>query len=738
MDLISQCALRVANVIWMPGHGGFAYTVVCKATFELMPDVSPLAAAQEPVVLADVYGGAGGSLMSASELVPFKKRPEVIVIGHAHAPEGRPVSSLVARLAIGEIDKAVQVVGDRYFQLDGRLGEPATFTRMPLTWDRAAGGPDTVNPAGRPTGDGAPVDFFGRVLAPNLLPAGLTMTSRSEIVPPVGFGPIAPRWPSRTACIPRHAAGWDPSRWHERQLPVDLDLACFNAAPADQQRTLPFADDALHVEHLHPRFPMLSTRIAAVSPVVTVDQGSGPQPLQLRCDTLVLDTDRGLAMLVWRAHVLLDHPQRPGRILVNAAAPAPVPAPARASRRGRERGPAAADLTIVPGSSTFSATVLPFLQGAPPAPASSAVVAEPPAPRPSSPGVPTSGPVSREGASMFPDSEVTAVAPPAGAVDATLPPGGLVAAPVPAFLRREMSKTIGPSLSSSPTLPFHGGPQSTSPAPEPAASQDVSALPFSSPAQAYAPPPPLPPPAEGLPSMWAPSPAAPVTQRTPEPPPFTPSGQAFTPGPLSPSLPAEPFSPPAPPLSAAPEAPTMLGALAAVRAAPENADPEPPASEPPSTERPPAQLDAAPELVLDDYPPERCGTIAARLACDPPAAAEVLRAESLDDERWKRAHEHWLGHIQEAAARSRKKPQADYDAAYVAAVEARRGPITLKEYSTLAEAAERGAVAAALAGLAMPEGAWPHVHRVWIGRLVKDVALGRQVRAAIDALRAGS
>ncbi len=414
MDLLSQCALRVANVIWMPGHGGFAYTVVCKATFELMPDVSPLAAAQEPVVLADVYGGAGGSLTLASELVPFKKRPEVLVLGHAHAPEGRPVSSLVARLAIGEIDKAVQVVGDRYFQLDGRLGEPATFTRMPLTWDRAAGGPDTVNPAGRPTGDGAPVDFFGRVLAPNLLPAGLTMTSRNEIVPPVGFGPIAPRWPSRTACIPRHAAGWEPSRWHERQLPVDLDLACFNAAPADQQRTLPFADDALHVEHLHPRFPMLSTRLAAVSPVVTVDQGSGPQPLQLRCDTLVLDTDRGLAMLVWRAHVLLDHPQRPGRILVNAAAPAPLPR----STRGRLPG---GDLTIIPGTSTFSSTVLPFLQGA--APASSAAGAELSA-RASAAPPSAAAPVSRDAASPqpLPERAVTVVAPPAGSVDATLPP----------------------------------------------------------------------------------------------------------------------------------------------------------------------------------------------------------------------------------------------------------------------------------------------------------------------------
>ena len=78
MDLVSQCALRVANVVWRPGHGGFAFTVVCKATFELRPDVSPLAAEQEPVALVDVYADEGGGLAVASDLVPVKKRPEVL------------------------------------------------------------------------------------------------------------------------------------------------------------------------------------------------------------------------------------------------------------------------------------------------------------------------------------------------------------------------------------------------------------------------------------------------------------------------------------------------------------------------------------------------------------------------------------------------------------------------------------------------------------------------------------
>ncbi len=248
----------------------------------------------------------------------------------------------------------------------------------------------------------------------------------------------------------------------------------------------------------------------------------------------------------------------------------------------------------------------------------------------------------------------------------------------------------------------------------------MSALPFAAGGQAPSP------------AVQAYSPVAPVTQRTPE-------LQPFTPPELPVILPASPHAPAAealslpvsPPSADPPAAPGLLGALATLGAAPEVPEPEPP-----STERPAPQPEVAPELVLDDYPPERCGAIAARLACDPAAAADVLRAESLDEERWRRVHEHWLGHIQEAAARSRKKPLVDYDVAYVAALEGRRGPIALYEYSQLAEAAERGAVASALRELTLPEGAWPHVHRVWIGRMVADVGVSRQVRAAIDSLRA--
>lgn len=354
MELISQSAIRIGKVVWRPGHGGSAVTVVCKATFELRPGVSPFADCQDPIVEADVWTDTG-SLLRATDLVPFKKRPEVLLVGHAYAPEGRPAQSLIVRLIVGEIDKSIWVVGDRYVGADGRFDEPAPFKRMPLVWERAAGGPGTENPVGRPFSATMPTLATDRLPAPNLYPPTAEFPRSRIPVPPLGFGPISPLWPSRLACLHKHAAGWDPHRWYERPLPADIDLAYLNAAPVDQQRAMPFGEEALYLENLHPRFARLSTRLESIAPVATVEQGSGSEPLKLRCDTLVIDADRGLAMLVWRGHVLVDHPDRLRRVVVTGPdAPEITIRPPRAGDAYDETA------TLLPSMQMPAGAALPF------------------------------------------------------------------------------------------------------------------------------------------------------------------------------------------------------------------------------------------------------------------------------------------------------------------------------------------------------------------------------------------
>lgn len=713
MELIAQGALRVAKVVWQPRHDSFAFSVVCKATFELRPGVSPLAVEQLPVVEADVHTLEGGGLVLASEVVPLKKRPEVLVVGHAYAPEGRPVPSLAARLAVSGIDKTIRVVGDRLFEEDGRLDDPPEpFTRMPLVWERAAGGPGTSNPAGIPLGDAARARGSGRVPAPNLLPVGTRITSRSDLVPPIGFGPIAPLWPSRAECLQAHVAWWDPKRWHERPLPADLDLRYFNAAPADQQRSLPFGEEEILLEHLHPRFPQLSTRLAAVTPAATVDQGAGPEPLQLRCDTLVIDTDRGLAMLVWRGHVPLDHPQRAGRVVITGPGAPEAELPAWIHQVSEE------DTTLKPAAVVSSSPVLPFSPGAATAaPGTAAIEVEPAARQPSH------------------ASAASSASPPVlETIAAPLVMSAGVLPFVPSSQGQGISRGETSSAESAAAHTFKPSPDREE------EDEDEEAVVRT-----------LAPPRMALPAAVLPFARAQDHQASPKPPvvstpPMSASWGAGAGEAASPPAPALAWSPPvvAPPpspsaVSELPVPPPLLGAIVSV---PKERTETPvatasPAVEAGAPEEPAAVVEAEPEVALDDYPPARCGAIEARISCDKGKLDEVLRAEELDEARWKRVHKHWLGRIREEAARSRKKPMSDYDEAYVRELEAKRGALTLEEYARLAEAAERGAVAEALGARGLPEGSWPHIHRVWIGRMVKDVRVGKQVRGAIEAVRAG-
>ncbi|AGP37811.1 hypothetical protein [Sorangium cellulosum] len=83
--------------------------------------------------------------------------------------------------------------------------------------------------------------------------------------------------------------------------------------------------------------------------------------------------------------------------------------------------------------------------------------------------------------------------------------------------------------------------------------------------------------------------------------------------------------------------------------------------------------------------------------------------------------------------RGKRRLLSSYDAAYIAALEAERGPITAVDYARLAIASERGNEAQALEELGLPEGALIRLRRVWLERVVKDPAAAQQVRAAMRA-----
>jgi hypothetical protein len=204
--------------------------------------------------MADTFTGAPGFSAPVHEIdfAPRKHACDVLLTGHARAPEGRQVTRLRAGLRVGTMEKVFDVVGDRVWQagLTGiSASEPQPFTEMPISYDRAFGGADRhsedesehdaylPNPAGRGWHkhlknvwvDGSPL--------PNTEEVGRPVTFPSDKYAPMALGPLGRGWPQRA----RFAGTYD-QQWLDDVfpfLPKDFDERYYQATPEDQQVTLP-------------------------------------------------------------------------------------------------------------------------------------------------------------------------------------------------------------------------------------------------------------------------------------------------------------------------------------------------------------------------------------------------------------------------------------------------------------------------------------------------------------------
>jgi len=164
------------------------------------------------------------------------------VHGHAHAPRGRPVTTLDVGFRVGPVQKLLKVTGHRTWQR-GAITSPEPFTRMPMTYERAFGGFDTRtretaspqwdvrNPVG--TGyvaSGTPID--GTRL-PNIEYANQLVTRGKDRPAPAGFGPICSHWQPRAGFAGTYDERWEQER--QPLLPEDFDDRYYQCAPADQQ-----------------------------------------------------------------------------------------------------------------------------------------------------------------------------------------------------------------------------------------------------------------------------------------------------------------------------------------------------------------------------------------------------------------------------------------------------------------------------------------------------------------------
>lgn len=366
MDVISLCPFVVSKVVWQANSGVFALTVIVKATFVLQPGKAQLAPKQDPICEGDRYhdDDPQRSVRLPSDIVPYKPRADVVLVGHAYAPQKQPVRNLVTRFVVGEMDKSIEVFCDRAFRVqDGQLLEGNRFTKMPLVWERASSGPASANPIGKRF-DSRP-DAYGMIAIANLQPPGHVVAKRADSFAPTCYAPVAPVWPGRTQYLGRSSRKISEGAWNAQPLPADLDPTFFLMAPPDQHVPKIHSNERIILENLHPDHPHLLTSLPGLPPRAIANRATGErEEIALVGDTLLVDTDRGICSVVWRGRIGLRHLQEAGRITVWVDG-MPLVEP---SNTPRPMGKVAGDdddaaMTTIGLQARTNAPVLPFVAG---------------------------------------------------------------------------------------------------------------------------------------------------------------------------------------------------------------------------------------------------------------------------------------------------------------------------------------------------------------------------------------
>lgn len=302
--LINRTPLVLATVVSFLDRPGATLTVVVKGTVDLVPGgVARLAAQQTPPSgdeplppLADPPPGqdAAVSLRHGSDLVPFKPAADVTLIGTAHAPGGIAVLALEVELGVGTWRKRVAVIGDRAW-CGRQPGDPHPFTRLPLRWEFAYGGPGFAdNPVGRGHGDDR---------LPNLERPGELITGKRSAPLPAGFGPLPIDHPHRRRHLGKARRDHLVTAWPG--FPAGFDPAFFNSAPLDQQ--VPGwlrGDEPILIRNAHPTHALIETTLPGLEPRLALRHADGDtDEVTLRLDTLAIDAGSLTAELVWRARI---------------------------------------------------------------------------------------------------------------------------------------------------------------------------------------------------------------------------------------------------------------------------------------------------------------------------------------------------------------------------------------------------------------------------------------------------
>ena len=323
MELINFTRMAAGFNMGLEPSGRELLVVIVKGSFRLPPPGAPtghcvLHDTQVPLVMADSFTGEPGLSAPVYEIdfAPRKRQCDVLLLGQAHAPQGRPATRIEVGMHIGPWRKRLAVVGSRRWDCahaKPRATPPEAFVTQPITYDVAYGGTDLQHedPArhaaymANPVGMGfhkhlnkAWVD--GKPL-PRTEEIGRTVTDPDGDYRPMAYGPVGRGWEPRA----RYAGTYDEA-WRDDHfpfLPPDFDDQYFQAAPANQQVPLALFMEGPQQVTLTNLTPQGSTQFTIPhlrAPVQVFPKRGGREDFTASLDTVVIEPELQRFTLSWR------------------------------------------------------------------------------------------------------------------------------------------------------------------------------------------------------------------------------------------------------------------------------------------------------------------------------------------------------------------------------------------------------------------------------------------------------
>ncbi|MEN8178385.1 MAG: DUF2169 domain-containing protein [Pseudomonadota bacterium] len=322
MELLNATGMQAGYTMGMEPSGRELLVVVVKGTFNIpsQGDCPTLADEQIPLVEADSFTGEPGlsAPVYESDFPPIKKRCDVLLNGSAYAPNGKQTNKVRVGLKFGSLSKTFTVVGDRNW-VTGNVGispgKPKEFVVMPISYDCAYGGLDNFhanekkhaafipNPIGKGYHRNLSVSLVDGKPMPNTEEDNRAIIIPSEKYHPMSFGSVGRGWEPRLDYAGTYDQNWIDNIFPF--LPPDFDVAYYQCAPQDQQVPYPKGGEEVVLVNLTPD-GRLAFKLPEINvPVVFFRKNEENKRQDAVIDTVMLEPDKGLFTMTWRAHIPL-------------------------------------------------------------------------------------------------------------------------------------------------------------------------------------------------------------------------------------------------------------------------------------------------------------------------------------------------------------------------------------------------------------------------------------------------